>query len=77
MLEPVVYSYNSSGNVKVFGSSKSKTVLVRLRKNIQKDNSKFVITWIGNGTVFEIANGTERIVASWVNSGPLRAGGEL
>jgi hypothetical protein len=75
MFEPVVYSYNSSGEVKVFGSSKSKTVFVRPFTS-KKSFSKFVITWIGNGTAFEIANGTERIIAPWVNSGPLRAGGD-
>jgi len=74
MFEPVVYCYNSSGEVKVFGSSKSKTVFVR-SFNTKKQFLKFVITWIGNGTAFEIANGTELIVASWVKSGPLRAGG--
>ena len=75
MFEPVVYSYNSSGEIKVFGSSKSKTLFVR-SFDTKKVSSKFVITWIGNGTAFEIANGTERIIAPWVNSGPLRDGGD-
>ena len=33
---------------------------------------KLIITWVGFGTVFEIKNGRERIVAPWINSGPLR-----
>ena len=72
MFKPVVYSYSGSGTIKVFDSKKSKTVLV-CSIIVPQITKKLIITWIGFGTVFEIKNGRERIVAPWINSGPLRS----
>lgn len=71
MHETVVYSYKASGSIKkVCGKAKSqaKTFIVRENKTIV--DFKPIIKWVGFGTVFEIENGTERIVAPWVKSGP-------
>lgn len=71
MHETVVYSYKASGAIKkVCGKAKSQTKIFAVRKKITTVDFKPIIKWVGFGTVFEIENGTERIVAPWVKSGP-------
>lgn len=71
MHETVVYSYKASGSIKkVCGKAKSQTKIFIVHQNKATVDFKPIIKWVGFGTVFEIENGTERIVAPWVKSGP-------
>ena len=67
--------FNISNATKVAASVK----FVAAAPKIKLDGAykvKLRSAWVGSGTLFEIANGQERIVAPWVgSSGPLRVSG--